>query len=32
MLAGALFNRGGDLLTKAVELQALGIASTRTTR
>jgi len=25
MLAGALFNRAGDLLTKAVELQALGI-------
>ena len=25
MLAGALFNRAADLLTKAVELQALGI-------
>src|SRR4029077_3925284 len=25
MLAGALFNRAADLLTKAVELQALGL-------
>ena len=33
MLAGALFNRAANLLTKAVELQALGLEmGTRTTR